>query len=353
VLQALRILCAVALLTASAGARACPVCVMGPGLTPAQWLINADAVLLVTPANSGWKTVAVVKGSEQGIPAGGMTTEGVSPSTAVVAHRDPQSKKWSALGELPAEHAPWLRQVAGSTGTAEMTDADWQQRVAFYQPTLEHAVPLIAETSWGEIARAPYGAMRTLKPKLDARRIDGWLADPKLAPRSSLYTLLLGVAGGKTATDRIDASVARAAKQRDATDLSALLVADMELHGPGRVAWIEKNYLTDKSRSTPEVQAALLALSVQAGAEGAIPRGRIVESYRSFIRSGHPLAGYVAPDLTGWKDWSAVPDYVALLKSGSLQHPASIYAALMYLESSPSPEARATAAAFRARAASK
>lgn len=352
-MRVLRILCAISLLVAGFAARACPVCVMGPGLTPAQWLINADAVFLVTPANSGWKTVAIVKGTERSIPAGGMTTDGVSPSVTVVAHRDPQSKKWSALGELPAEHAPWLRQVASSTGTAEMTDADWQRRVAFYQPTLEHAVPLIAKTSWGEIARAPYGAMRTLKPKLDARRIESWLDDPQLAPRSSLYTLLLGVAGGQAATDRINARVARAAKERDVSELSSLLVADMELHGPGRVAWIEKNYLMDKTRSTPEVQAALLALSVQAGANGAISRGRIVESYRTFIRSGHPLAGYVAPDLTGWKDWSAVPDYVALLKSGSLQHPASIYAALMYLESSPSPEARATAGAFRARAASK
>lgn len=46
---------------AAARAFACPVCVVGPGLTPAQQLLNADAVLLVAPERGGWKTIEVIR----------------------------------------------------------------------------------------------------------------------------------------------------------------------------------------------------------------------------------------------------------------------------------------------------
>lgn len=86
-------------------------------------------------------------------------------------------------------------------------------------------------------------------------------------------------------------------RERDVSELSALLVADMELRGAARVAWIEQTYLGDRGRWTPGLQAMLLALSEQGNANAAAPRARIVGAYRRFIRSGHPLAGYVAPDL--------------------------------------------------------
>jgi len=80
---------------------------------------------------------------------------------------------------------------------------------------------------------------------------------------------------------------------------------------------------------------------------------RIVDTYRRFIRSGHPLAGYVAPDLQRWQDWSAVPDYAALIRSDARQQPASIYAMAVYLDQAPQTEARAASAALRQRAASR
>jgi hypothetical protein len=150
------------------------------------------------------------------------------------------------------------------------------------------------------------------------------------------------------ATDRIDRQVTAAQRQRDVMNLPALLVADLELRGLARLDWIEKAYLTDKGRSPQEVQAALLALQVQGGADAAVPRERIVQSYRTFIRSRHPLAGYPAPVLLSWQAWDAVPDYVALLTSKAPQHPASVIAMLNYLDSSPRPEGKAAVAAYRA-----
>ena len=81
------------------------------------------------------------------------------------------------------------------------------------------------------------------------------------------------------------------------------------------MAWVESKYLVDRKRSPREIKAALLALSVHGDANGAIPRERVIQSYRMFMNEHPDIAGYVAPDLAAWQYWDAVPDYLALMKS--------------------------------------
>lgn len=331
-------------------AYACAICsVDGTPPTPAQQLINTERVLIVAPFKEGWKVAVRVKGPEGAIPDGALVSprEARTTGTVVVA-QDALTKRWGIVGPLGPEHASWLARVATTKGTSAMTDADWREAVGFYAPYLEHADPFIAETAYGEIARAPYAAMRSLKPRLDARKIGRWFDDPALASRRRLYTLLLGIAGGPDAVARVDRALADAARRNDATNIAALLCADLELRGPSRVAWVETNYLTTRARSMQEVQGALLALSEQGGVEALVPRARIVEAYRTFIRSHHPLAGNAAPDLLAWQAWDAVPDYIALLKARATQYPLAELALLHYLESSPRADAKAAVAAHRA-----
>jgi len=87
---------------------------------------------------------------------------------------------------------------------------------------------------------------------------------------------------------------------------------------------------------------------VHGNASGAIPRERVIQSYRKFMRERPEIAGYVAPDLAAWKYWDAVPEYVALMKSDVRQQFPSRLATLAYLRQSPSAEARELA--LRARA---
>jgi hypothetical protein len=68
---------------------------------------------------------------------------------------------------------------------------------------------------------------------------------------------------------------------------------------------------------------------------GAIPRARVIESYRIFMQTHKPLAGLVAQDLAAWQYWDAVPEYVALMNSDVRQHYASRVAILAYLQRSP------------------
>ena len=80
----------------------------------------------------------------------------------------------------------------------------------------------------------------------------------------------------------------------DATNLAAMIGADLELRGPSRVDWVEATYFADRSRTMPEIEAALLALNVHGDANRTVPRERVIQAYRAFIRERPPMAGFVA-----------------------------------------------------------
>jgi hypothetical protein len=182
--------------------------------------------------------------------------------------------------------------------------------------------------------------MRTAKPGFDAPAVRRWLANPERAARQPLYLLLLGFAGNVQDADALEQRLEAAWKSGDPTNLGSMLAADLELRGAARMAWVEERYLRDHARSAPEVKAALLALSVHGNAGGAIPRERVIHAYRAFMKEHPEIAGYVAQDLAAWQYWDAVPEYLALMKSGVRQQYPSRVAILAYLRQSPSAEAR-------------
>ena len=102
-----------------------------------------------------------------------------------------------------------------------------------------------------------------------------------------------------------------ARKAGDATNLGSRIAADLQLRGPARVEWIDERYLRDRARSSPEIEAALLALSVHGNTKGRIPRERVIRSYQAFIGEHKDIAGLVAQDLAAWEYWEAVPEYVS------------------------------------------
>src|SRR5262249_51087251 len=146
--------------------------------------------------------------------------------------------------------------------------------------------------------------------------------------------LLLGIAG--------DAGDATAIERRlealllgDATNLASMIAADLQLRGPSRMTWLDAKYMGNRLRSTRELEGALLALSVLGNANEAIPRERVIQSYRLFMQEHRELAGFVAQDLAAWQYWGAVPLYLALIKSNARQHFASRVAIFAYLRQSP------------------
>ena len=161
------------------------------------------------------------------------------------------------------------------------------------------------------------------------------------------------IASAPYAAARVDRALADAAARHDPTHLAALLVADLELRGPERLAAVQRTWLSGRDRSPKAVQGALLALSVRGGADATVPRAQVVQTLRTFVRTRHPYVGFAAPDLLDWKAWDAVPDFVALLQARAPQHPAALYAIVNHLDASPDPAAHAAAAAVRRADASR
>lgn len=362
------------LLTFSGGAQACAICFSGTVVTPGQKLDSADQAVLAAPTegSDGFSVIEVIKGdvsadavlseSDVTFPATelGQSLDSLGSGKGRLASpdgrplllvRNSDITDWTFIGSVGAEYANWLRDLVATkrdgtsrpprlwpsrvTGWSYLSDAEWRERLAVIAPQLESSEPFVKEIAFGELIRTPYAVMRTLRPRLDAATIEDRLDDPSEAARRSVNTLLVGIAGGSDAAARLEQRISEALRTGETGNLSALLAADLELRGPSRVDWVEATFFSDRSRTLPEINAALLALSVHGQADAAVPRSRIVKAYRRFIADRKPMAGFVAAELAEWEAWEATPDYVAIMRSAVVKDPADQFAILSYLKSSP------------------
>jgi hypothetical protein len=320
----------------------------------AQQLAAApQAVLALPTADAGqFRVVEVLRGGrpatrtiEGGYPRSAPAAQNsLSKGEALLLIREDPLPGWMVLGAIGTDQAGWLRQLAVGQRTDELSAKQWRERVTAVVPRLESPQPLVAKIAHGDLSAAPYAAMRSSKPHLDARKLRAWLADPKLVARRRVYMLLSGIAGDERDAAALEQHLDANWRAGDATDLAPMLTALLELRGPARVDWIEEKYVRDRARSAQEVEAALLALSVQGHTNAVIPRERVIQSYRVYINSHPENAGAVAPDLAAWRYWDAVPVYQALMKSGVRQQYPSILAMLAYLRQSPGGRSAGTAA---------
>ena len=345
-----RHLLAAALLLKCGGAVACPLCMgWGQPSTAQQLVSTPEAVLAVPREDPGrFRVLQVIKGARpaDGTIEGGYPRSGPAPgdpaptnSKPLLLVRDDPLPTWVILGAIDTAQADWLRALAAGKRAADMSPEEWRARVALVVPHLHDPDSLAANIAYAELEAAPYAALRTAKPHLDAVALRQWLADPQLAAQEPLCLLLLGISGNAEDAAAIEQRLQAAWESGDTTNLGSMLAADLELRGVERVAWVESNYLADPKRSPLEIKAALLALSVHGNANGAIPRERVIESYRMFMKRHPEIAGYVAPDLAAWHYWNAVPDYLALMKSGVRQQYPARLAMLVYLRQSPNAKA--------------
>ena len=345
-----------AVAVAGAGpARACAICLSAVSVSLAEEIDATDRAVLAVPDGAGFRVLAELKGD--GAPGALIMADALVPAPpppeagrALLLLRNAFAGTWKAVGAARPGNAGWLRENAGAPPREGDDDHTvlvgpaLDARLALAAPRFEDADPIVAEIANDQIARAPYGALAGLADTLDPAALRGLVAAPGTGPRRASYILLLGLAGESRDADAIEDQLAAARRRRDATDLAALLAADMELRGPGRVPWVEKTYLADRGRSLPEVEAALTALSAQGEADATVPRADVVAAFRRFIRARPAMAGFVAPELSHWRAWEATADYAALIEAGAVTDPAEEFAILTYLDRSPEPPAKAAVA---------
>lgn len=322
-------------------------------VTVGQQLDMADRAVVAVPVGDGseFQVVAVIKGNDAvgEVIADAVTGLDAGPPAArdpLLLLYDSVARQWTSVGPMRAEHADWLRRLAATSlvkgerprtawprnkPSSVLSYAGWRQRIALVLPYLESSDTLVAQIAWGEFARAPYAVMDIARSRIDATTVEGWLNNPKLTPRHAAYTLLLGFVGGSAETARLERRMEAARNSHDATNLAAMIGADLELRGPSRVDWVVARYFADRTRTMPEIDAALMALNVHGDANGTVPRERVIQAYRAFIRERPPMAGFVAQQLADWDCWDAAAEYATLLRSGVIKDPASELAVQNYL----------------------
>lgn len=351
----LAILIGLLLTVSSPIAEACPICSgTAPRLTLLQRLINADVAVIVRPLGAGqFEVLESVKSAPGFLARRGTRLRQLrfapgedipqrADSASVLLLRQSLGGTWLVAGPLPVSAASAARAMVGGMRSVDMSLADWQARVVALAPLLEHPAPLIAEAAYGEIARAPYAAMRGAH--VSAASLQLWLADPVRAPRRPLYWLLLGINAGPNEARAIAKQVDSLSSGRRLTELSSLLAADLEAGGLERRKILQRSYFEDKTRSIAELQEAVLAFSVHADAGDDSLRRETAAMYARMIRNHRALGGLVVGDLTRWQHWDAVPDYIALLRSRVL-HPVWRQPIIDYLVASGRPDALAAVSA--------
>lgn len=330
-----RYLVAAVLLLTGTLATACPLCIGTAARSPAQDFDDLPRVVLARPHGAGYRVVDVIKGAR---PASTLedvvVREPAAPGKVLLLVRDDAWPMWLSLGSVGAQHAPTLSELAGNR-PAGSDMAAWRRRLEVALLHIDDRDALLAEIAYAECASATYAALRAARPLLDVVALRRLVREPRLAARQSLYVLLLGIAGDSRDAAEIEARLEIALRARDATNVASLLAADLELRGPSRMAWLEERYLRDPSRTSAEIEAALLALTVQANSDGVISRDRVIAAYRVFMREHKDMAGLVAPDLAAWAYWDATPEFAALLQANVRQQYASRAAMVAYLRQSP------------------
>lgn len=339
--------------------QACAICAPSElDNTLTQRLFAADmAILAVTsPDGRGFRAVEAIKGAlpQSVIRLQESTTAPISAQAHVteLLLYNAGSQTWRGMGPLDKERVSWVKHLQAlgpvSALNSSASDAAWLQRLSFFVADLEHAEPLVAQTAYEEISLAPYAAMRTLKPSLDANKLMRWLDTPSLAARHPLYALLLGMVGGDGTARALEQRLLSGSQIQTTAEKSALFAAYVELRGNRGIEWIEHRYLADAARSEQEIQAAIVALGLHGNDGVRVSRERVVQAYVVLVQHHKARAGFVASDLGNWSRWEFGPAYAALLKSGEPQVFASRYAMVLYLMRNPAPEARAAFEALRA-----
>ncbi|TXH86727.1 MAG: hypothetical protein E6Q78_16470 [Rhodoferax sp.] len=348
------LLCSMLALTPGAPVWACAICAPSAAeQTLTQRLYRAEAVAIarVLPKAGEFERLVTIRGgADTAARLNAVGAQLPDSGTVLLAY---SGGTWNALGAMPVERAPWLdrlialRRPADANPTA--ADANWPARFAYFLPDLENPVPLVAQAAYDELASAPYGAMRAASSAFNARALEKWLERGELEARHPLYALMLGFVAQELQVQALQQRLLNTSARSSMPTVSALLAAVIEARGPAGMAWVQAHYLENAQRSDAEVQAALLAVRVHAGASGRLSRDQAIAVARSYIAANPQRAGFVASDLGDWGAWDLVAEFERLMDTEQPQVFASRYAMVLYLLRSPRPEARAALERLRAR----
>lgn len=214
------------------------------------------------------------------------------------------------------------------------------ERLAFFQPYLEHEDRQLAQDAYDEFARAPMADLHGLANRIDHDRVVELINRPLVsASRRRLFFMMLGVCGaaedaamieamiepdaavlapvaeaaarlnvlsGGPLADVLAVDVARSQDRRRKAGLDAMIACYVALRGESGLNLVDQRFLANPDADQTHIYSVLMALRYLAEEESGLSRERLLQSARLLL-DNKAFADQVVIDLARWDDWSVMP----------------------------------------------
>lgn len=244
---------------------------------------------------------------------------------------DPPKVMWSTplqLSERARKYVPQLLEVPPQGA----------ERLRFFQQYLEDDDEMLARDAYDEFAKAPYDAVKALKPQMQHDQLVEWIQNPDVpASRRRLYLTMLGVCGNEQDIEMLE-KMLKSDDRKMKAGLDAMIGCYLTLRGAEGMPLIEKLFLANDRAEYADTYAAIMALRFHGSETDVIPRERILAGLRLMLKRPQ-LADLVIPDLARWEDWSVMPELVQLFKSADEKSSWVRVPVINYLRACPKPAA--------------
>ena len=279
------------------------------GPTMADSLIRADTIVLARDdGNYRFEAVELLRGSESAVEIPFLADTAVvrklslNPDDAVLFARNPDTGLWRRLAFVDEIMRTFLGDLLEQS--AKWSSEYGEARFQFFAALHDHPDPRIRRIAHLDLDLAPYGLLRTLDLRLEARSILLDLRSFSGFQQVPFKFLLLGLSGEEIARQKIHRVVAGGNSLVRSQYLGPAATALMELDGLQGLKQLEQLFLLDPNEPLSNVKKVVQAMAIhsqvgplelQAGIRNAISR----------LIAARPETGpIVAMHLTQSENWS-------------------------------------------------
>jgi hypothetical protein len=233
--------------------------------------------------------------------------DGKPGSMFLITGIDPPKTMWSTPLILTARAQEYLPKLL-------TLPKDGNERYTFFQKYLEDADEMLARDAYDEFAKAPYSAVKELKPHMNHDQLVSWIQNPDIpASRRRLYFVMLGICGGEQDLPMLE-TMMKSTDRKIRAGLDSMIACYLTLKGEAGMELVEELFLKNKKADYADTYSAIMALRFHGTEGGVIKRERLLVGLKYMLKRPE-LADLVIPDLAGWEDWSAVEELFELFKT--------------------------------------
>ena len=238
----------------------------------------------------------------------------VYPDRKIICTRlsDAPEESWQRIGTLSPELEPIVLETLKQSANWEK---DPSQRLKYFSQLFGHADTQIRTLAHLEVARAPYGEIRTLKNLLPPEKVRSFLSQLRYLEWHALYIILLATSDEEQDQQLIREKMGTAIQFSFTVQLAAWATAYLEIDQGEALTFLEEHYLQNPNRSPKELKAIYQAFSAHGTGGHQHLRDRIVENYRVLLKSSPELAAAIVTDLELWQRWDLTDEITSAIPS--------------------------------------